>query len=58
MAYSKFIVAFIGAAVSVGIRMLSDKYGIDLSGHEADIVDGVTGFATAALVYLVPNKSA
>lgn len=53
--YNKFYVALAGAAVSVGIRAISTRFGIDLTPYEADIVQGVSSVVTALLVYVVPN---
>ena len=52
---NKFYVALAGAVVSVALKMLSTKLGIDLTIYEADIVYGASGLVTAALVWLVPN---
>lgn len=50
-AYSKLIAAAVGLLVMIGQR-----YGFDLSGHEAAIVDAITAIATAFAVYQAPNK--
>lgn len=50
-AYSKLIAAIVGVALT----WLNQKFGIDLTGESAAIVDIVLKVGTPLAVYLVPN---
>lgn len=53
-AYRKLIVAVVG----VGLMLLADNVGIDLSAQESAIVEMIIGGLTAAGVWAVPNETA
>lgn len=52
-AFDKFLVAIL----MVGANAIRSRYDIDL-GLTDQMASDITGFLTAALVWLVPNKSA
>lgn len=52
--YRKLIVAVVG----VGLMLLNQHIGLDLTSNETAIVDIVIGALTAAGVYAVPNEQA
>lgn len=50
--YRKLIVALVG----LGLLVLHRRYGVDLTGESAAIVDLVLAALTAAGVYTAPNE--
>ena len=51
--YRKLIVALVG----VGLMLLKEQVGLDLSAQEVAISDMIIAALTAAGVYAVPNKT-
>jgi uncharacterized membrane protein (DUF441 family) len=51
--YRKLVALLVGFGV-----MFAARRGLDLSGHEAEIVDGIIALGTAAGVYLAKNSDA
>ena len=55
-AIAKFITALAGAAASLIVGLASQHLGLDLSGNETAIAQGLVSVLTAGLVWLVPNQ--